>query len=77
MINATVGCSSFPAGPNQIPATQIVDLNLAGNGGPTKTYALLEFSSANDFAATCPPRDQRGVKRDPDTCDSGSFELRD
>ncbi len=74
VLNAIVGCSSFPSGPNREPATQIA-LPLAKNGGPTQTMALFVGSSALDFAATCPPRDQRGVKRDPDECDSGSFEL--
>lgn len=51
---------------------------LANNGGPTKTDALLPGSPAINAAndATCPPRDQRGVKRPQGPrCDIGSFEV--
>ncbi|MBF0530363.1 MAG: hypothetical protein HQK55_14045 [Deltaproteobacteria bacterium] len=69
-------------------ATDIINNNpvlgaLAGNGGPTKTHALLDGSPAID-AGTCtgaPATDQRGVTR-PQVgkgtgtalCDIGSFE---
>ena len=51
---------------------------LADNGGPTRTYALLEGSTAIDFAdnSRCPATDQRDVSRPQGRgCDVGSFEL--
>ncbi len=57
---------------------------LAGNGGPTLTLALLPGSPANDAIPTasglCPATDQRGVTR-PDhgetACDMGAYEFED
>ncbi len=52
------------------------DVNLADNGGPTQTHALLPGSVAVDAAGDCGlAADQRGVLRDDGACDSGSFEL--
>lgn len=52
-----------------------LDPELAGNGGPTLTHALLPGSSAIDAAGECGlPIDQRGFPRDT-ACDSGSFEF--
>jgi hypothetical protein len=49
--------------------------NLANNGGPTKTVALLKGSPAIDHAdAHSPSRDQRGFKRDAKP-DIGAFEF--
>jgi hypothetical protein len=47
---------------------------LAKNGGPTKTVKLKSGSPAIGFAGSCPKRDQRGVKRPDEGCDSGAFE---
>jgi hypothetical protein len=52
--------------------------DLADNGGPTRTNALLEGSPAIDAAdsASCPATDQRGVSRPQrGGCDIGAFEL--
>jgi hypothetical protein len=51
---------------------------LADNGGPTKTMALGEGSSAIDLVPVdaCPAVDQRGVTRPQrNACDAGAFEL--
>lgn len=69
-----------PCGLNQ-PGDQpdVADPGLAGdladNGGPTETIALLEGSPAigAGFAPSCPMRDQRGAtRRSP--CDVGAYE---
>jgi len=45
------------------------------HGGTTPLYELLPGSPAIDFAATCPPLDQRGLARPQGTaCDSGPYE---
>lgn len=51
-------------------------LPLADNGGPTRTHATAPTSPAIDSAdpASCLPDDQRGVLREPATCDRGAFE---
>jgi hypothetical protein len=66
----------------------ILNTNLAKNGGPTRTHALVQGSPAIDAVtnvSTCPPpaRDQRGITRPQDgngdggrACDIGSFERR-
>lgn len=48
---------------------------LAANGGPTETDALLSGSPAigNALAAACPATDARGVSR-PSACDAGAFQ---
>ena len=52
------------------------DTELADNGGPTLTHALLPFSVAIDAASDCGlDTDQRGFPRDDGACDSGSFEF--
>jgi hypothetical protein len=52
------------------------DTNLADNGGPTLTHALLPWSVAIDAAGECGlETDQRGYPRDDGQCDSGSFEF--
>ena len=51
------------------------DTELADNGGPTLTHALLPMSVAIDAAGVCELRaDQRGVLRNDGVCDSGAFE---
>jgi hypothetical protein len=88
---------NFTPGPTDITATSngndptalvnILNTNLANNGGPTRTHALVGGSPAIDTVTdgTCPPpiRDQRGVRRPQDgdndgaaICDTGSFERR-
>jgi hypothetical protein len=66
----------------------ILNTNLANNGGPTRTHALVQGSPAIDAVTnvnTCPPpaKDQRGIARPQDgngdggvACDIGSFERR-
>lgn len=58
----------------------ILDTDLADNGGPTRTHALVGGSPAvNAVQDTCPPpaTDQRGISRPRDTfCDTGAFERR-
>jgi hypothetical protein len=49
---------------------------LADNAGPTKTIKLLHGSPAIGHAIECAKRDQRGVKRPADGCDSGAYERR-
>ena len=52
-----------------------LDLELADNGGPTLTHALLPGSSAINAAGNCGlATDQRGLLRWDGTCDSGPFE---
>jgi hypothetical protein len=52
------------------------DTNLADNGGPTQTHALLSGSVAINAAGDCGlETDQRGFPRDGCACDSGSFEF--
>jgi hypothetical protein len=48
--------------------------NLADNGGPTETVALLSGSGAIGRAASCPKKDQRGKPRPTIDCDTGAFE---
>jgi predicted outer membrane repeat protein len=53
-----------------------LDPNLADNGGPTQTHALLPESSAVDAAGDCGlETDQRGFPRNDGACDSGSYEF--
>jgi hypothetical protein len=48
---------------------------LGDNGGPTETIKLLAGSPAIGFSHEgCPKKDQRGVKRPAQDCDSGAFE---
>ena len=56
---------------------------LANYGGPTQTHQLLSGSPAIDRVPSCPPIDQRGVRRPSDgngdgvaRCDIGAFEVR-
>jgi len=46
-------------------------------GGPTKTVPLLTGSPAIGLAGSCPPKDQRGVPRPVQDCDSGAYENTD
>jgi uncharacterized repeat protein (TIGR01451 family)/CSLREA domain-containing protein len=64
---------------SDLTATDPLLGNLASNGGPTQTHALLKGSPALDSAdnAACPSADQRGVTRPQPaggTCDRGAFE---
>jgi hypothetical protein len=79
---------NFTPGPTDITATSdgtspsaledILDITLRGNGGPTKTLALVEGSPAVDAGGPdCPPpdTDQRGFPRpEGGACDIGAFE---
>ncbi|MCC6454682.1 MAG: DUF11 domain-containing protein [Caldilineaceae bacterium] len=73
------GCTYEPSDQRIDPAlilTQVVDPNLANNGGSTPTHALLPGSQAID-AGSCPSSttDQRGVPRPLGAaCDVGSYE---
>jgi CSLREA domain-containing protein len=49
---------------------------LAKNGGPTKTVKILKSSQAIGHSIECANRDQRGVKRPQNGCDSGAYESR-
>ncbi len=52
------------------------DTNLAANGGPTRTHALLPGSVAIDAAGACGlENDQRGFPRNDGPCDSGAVEF--
>jgi hypothetical protein len=52
--------------------------DLASNGGPTATHAILETSVARNAGdnAACPATDQRGFLRDDGACDIGAYEHR-
>jgi hypothetical protein len=53
-----------------------LDRDLADNGGPTRTHALLAGSNAIGLAATCGlATDQRGAPRSASACDSGAYEF--
>ncbi|MCI0548209.1 MAG: hypothetical protein L0027_13105 [Candidatus Rokubacteria bacterium] len=53
-----------------------LDPELADNGGPTLTHALLAGSSAIGAAGECGlEADQRGFFRDDGACDSGAYEF--
>ena len=63
------------AGASPIAAGVDFDANLANNGGPTMTHALLPGSAAIDAGGACGlAADQRGFARDP-LCDSGAVEF--
>jgi hypothetical protein len=74
--------NNLGCGPGFAPITGL-DTELADNGGPTLTHALLPGSSAIDAARGCGlATDQRGVIRPRDgngdgiaSCDVGAFEL--
>jgi len=86
LIGNGAGCFG-PAGSHNKVGTAASPLNprlgeLAANGGPTPTLALLTGSPAinagnpapaGSGAGTCSPTDQRGVRRNA-TCDIGAFE---
>jgi len=62
------GCIDFQ------PLTGL-NLELADNGGPTQTHALLAGSSAIDAVSDCRVRvDQRGYVRSKGRCDAGAYE---
>ena len=69
-------CGAYLVGQND---TMNADPMLAGpdpkdNDGFTKTVEILPGSAAIDRGVSCPPEDQRGVKRDMSTCDAGAYE---
>jgi hypothetical protein len=67
----------FPGAGDQVVADAGIG-DLADNGGPTLTHALVAGSPALDVAdaGTCPATDQRGIARPQGAgCDVGSFEL--
>jgi hypothetical protein len=64
--------------PGDLQNTDPMVANLANNGGPVQTAALLKGSPAIDAAndAGCPPTDARGVSRPQGSaCDIGSYEF--
>lgn len=69
--------SCFLAGPGDVARRDPLLGPLAGNGGPTRTLALLPGSPAIDAGdpAGCPKADARGTARPQGaTCDIGAFE---
>ena len=80
------GITATSNGNNPTALVNILNPNLANNGGPTRTHALVGGSPAVDAVIeTCPPpaKDQRGVRRPQDVNndgvairDIGSFERR-
>lgn len=70
-----LGCTGFTASGDFVNAHPKVG-QLANNGGPTKTIALLAGSPAVERAGakTSEKRDQRGHLRDPKHPDIGAFE---
>jgi len=78
VIGNTAGSTGLGAASDRLNVSALLG-PLAGNGGPTQTFALLPGSPAIDIAA-CPAglsTDQRGISRPQPTggnCDSGSFE---
>jgi hypothetical protein len=71
--NFTPGATDITAtsnGNNPTRLNRILNTNLADNGGPTQTHALVRGSPAIDTvtAGICPPpgRDQRGVRKTPE-----------
>jgi hypothetical protein len=87
--NFTPGATDITAtsdGNTPTALSAILNTNLANNGGPTRTHALVAGNPAIDTVTdgTCPPpsTDQRGVRRPQDgngdggvACDIGSIEL--
>lgn len=73
VLGAATGCGALVAGPNLFVGSALIG-PLADNGGPTKTIKLQSTSPALGFAGFCPGKDQRGVKRPHNNCDSGSYE---
>ena len=68
---------NITGGPKPVKPVKPKLAGLKGNGGPTKTHALLPGSPAIDGVLTgCPPpaTDQRGLPRSA-PCDIGAFEL--
>jgi hypothetical protein len=67
---------SCPSGFADIMPDVDFDTTLADNGGRTLTHALLPGSVAIDAAGDCGlETDQRGLPRNDDSCDSGSYEF--
>jgi len=82
--NGDAGVSFTPGGTNIVPGvgvqvSDILDTNLADNGGATQTHALVAGSPGIDAipSAFCSvPTDQRGISRPQgEDCDIGAFEL--
>jgi hypothetical protein len=74
VLTTASGCDSLGAGANRFVGSALIAAGLAQNGGPTRTIALKHSSPALGFSTTCPRKDQRGVKRPHNGCDSGAFE---
>ncbi|MGQ0700370.1 MAG: choice-of-anchor Q domain-containing protein [Panacagrimonas sp.] len=80
--NFTPGASDRNASSNgniPTPLSDILDVTLADNGGPTRTHALVAGSPAIDIVAgslCAGTTDQRGVNRPKGAgCDAGAFEV--
>ncbi len=69
-------CSAFLHAADRQNIEAGISADLADNGGPTRTHALLTGSAAIDGgdAATCAATDQRGFGRQG-VCDIGAFEF--
>jgi hypothetical protein len=73
VLGASTGCGDFSPTTNQFVGSALIGM-LTDHGGPTKTIAVHKTSPALGYAETCPAKDQRGVKRPNNNCDSGSYE---
>jgi CSLREA domain-containing protein len=71
--SASAACTGFTASGDFVRTNPLIG-DLADNGGPTETIALLDKSPAIGAGGTdTPDRDQRGVLRDPSP-DIGAYE---
>ena len=74
IVQASPGSCAFVGGGTISPDAKLGVLD--DNGGPTSTIRLFSGSPALGAAHSCPKRDQRGVERPSEDCDSGAFERR-
>ena len=80
VVGAGTGCPDATASTVAVaPASvfvQVIEPELADNGGPTLTHALVEGASnpAVDIGGACGPVDQRGLPAPVGACDAGAVE---
>ena len=79
--NVSTDSSCFPpsAAGDKLNVADVKLGLLQDNGGPSETDALEVGSPAiwNGRTMLCPDRDQRGIQRIPDHCDSGAYQGRE